>query len=356
MEQPAKVRNSSAPRAGSALAPVAASMVHEAAARGLAPGPLLERLGLDAASAADPERRVPFAALFAVWAECMRALRDPALPLAAAQRIRLEEYTALGFAATSASSVRAAVSILVRHGGYVADGCGWEVEARPGLQGLRLHWRREGERSLGHRVANECAVAEALHVLRQMVGARVVPLAVAFRHRAPVSAAAHVGFFGVRPRFGAEWEGLELQDALLDRVPRLANPPLAAWLEERLAAALAARRPPDTLAERVEQLLEQDLATGVPDLARVARSLALSERSLRRQLQKERLSFRGLFEAVRRRRAEALLKGGNTTLGEVAFLTGFSELSAFARAFKRWSGQTPGAFRAGAAEVGRSSQ
>jgi AraC-like DNA-binding protein len=356
MEKPGKVRNSSAPRAGSALAPVAASMVQEAAARGLAPGPLLARLGLDAASAADPERRVPFTALFEVWAECMRALRDPALPLAAAQRIRLENYTALGFAVTSASSVRAAISMLVRYGAYAADGCAWEVEALPGLEGLRLHWRREGERSLGHRVANECAVAEALHVLRQMLGARVVPLAVAFRHRAPAKAAAHFGFFGVRPRFGAEWEGLDLPEALLDRVPRLANPPLAAWLEQRLASALAARRPPDTLAERIEQLLEQDLATGVPDLLRVARSLALSERSLRRQLQKERLSFRGLFEAVRKRRAEALLRGGKATLAEVAFLTSFSELSAFARAFKRWSGQTPGAFRAAASEVGQSGQ
>jgi hypothetical protein len=82
-------------------------MVLEAAGRGLDAGPLLSRLGLDAQTLASPERRVPFSALFSVWADCMRALRDPGLPLAAASRIRLADYTALGFAITAASSVRA---------------------------------------------------------------------------------------------------------------------------------------------------------------------------------------------------------------------------------------------------------
>jgi AraC-like DNA-binding protein len=333
-------------------------MVAEAAARGLPAGPLLARLGLDAASARDTERRVPFEALFSVWADCMRALRDPGLPLAAAQRIRLEEYTVLGFATTTAPTFRAALAALARYGTMVADGCRWRVEDDPGHPGLRLHWERDGARTLGHRVANECAIAEALHVARQALDARIVPLSVAFRHPAPPSTSKHEQFFGVRPRFGARWEGLELPRDLLDRAPRQANPPLAAWLERQMASTLAARAAPATFGERIEQLLEQDLAAGEPDLRRVARSLAVSERTLRRQLQRDGLSFRQLAEGVRRRRAEALLAAGNTTLDEVAFLTGYSETSAFARAFKRWSGETPGAFRGGriGQETGRSGQ
>jgi Arabinose-binding domain of AraC transcription regulator, N-term len=145
--------------------------------------------------------------------------------------------------------------------------------------GIRLVWEREGERTLGHRVANECALAEALHVGRQILGARIAPLGVAFRHAAPASIAAHVAFFDVRPRFGASWEGLELPRELLDRVPRQANPPLAAWLEGQMASALAeraARAAPMTFAERVEQLVEQDLASGEPDLGRVASALGVS--------------------------------------------------------------------------------
>jgi AraC-like DNA-binding protein len=342
---------------GTVVAPVAASMVFEAAARGLSPALLLGRLGLDAASARDPERRVAFGALFGVWAECMRALRDPGLPIAAAQRIRLEEYTVLGFATTAAPTFRAALGIVARYSAVVADGCRYTVVDDPAHAGIRLVWEREGERTLGHRVANECALAEALHVGRQILGARIAPLGVAFRHAAPASISAHVAFFDVRPRFGASWEGLELSRELLDRVPRQANPPLAAWLERQMASALAERAAPATFAERVEQLVEQDLASGEPDLGRVARALGVSDRSLRRHLQKDELSFRGIGESARRRRAERLLATGNVTIDEVAFLTGYSETSAFARAFKRWSGETPGVYRRRALEErGRSGQ
>jgi AraC-like DNA-binding protein len=330
---------------GTVLAPVAASMVFEVAARGLSPAPLLDRLGLDASSARDPERRVPFGALFDVWAECMRVLRDPGLPIAAAQRIRLEEYTVLGFATTAAPTFRAALGIVARYIGVVAEGCRFTVIDDPAHPGIRLGWEREGERSLGHRVANECAIAEAMHVARQILGARIAPLGVAFRHAAPASIAAHVAFFEVRPRFGSSWEGLELPREVLDRIPKQANPPLAAWLERQMASALAARVAPATFAERVGQLVEQDLASGEPDLGRVARALGLSERSLRRHLQKDELSFRAIGESARRRRAESLLRAGHVTIDEVAFLTGYSETSAFARAFKRWSGETPGLFR-----------
>jgi AraC-like DNA-binding protein len=331
-------------------------MVLEAAERGLDAGPLLSRLGLDAQTLASPERRVPFAALFSVWADCMRALRDPGLPIAAAQRIRLEDYTALGFALTAASSVRAAVSTLVRYGRFIGDGDSWGVEERADGN-LRLRWERAGERTLGHRVANECAIAEALHAARQMVGERVVPAAVAFRHAAPRPLDAHLEFFGLRPSFGADWEGLELPRPLLARVPRLANPPLAAYLEAQLASSLAKHpAPAAAFSERVVQLLEQDLASGEPALTTIARALATSERTLRRALQKERLTFRGLWDSVRRRRAEELLAAGRVTIDETAFLTGFSETSAFARAFKRWSGETPGAYRARRAGAGRIGQ
>ncbi len=326
------------------LAPVAASMVLEAAARGMAPGPLLARLGLDETTAHDPERRVPFAALFDVWGACMRELRDPGLPIAAAQRIPLQQYTVLAFATMTAPTFGAALSILVRYGGVVADGAGWRLEDEPGRPAVRLRWERAGERTLGHRVANECAIAEALHVARQILGTRLVPPAVAFQHAAPGALAAHEAFFGVRPTFGAAWDGLELARDVLDHVPRQANPALAAWLEQQMAVTLAARAT-KTLAEQVQQLVEQDLAGGAPNLARVARALGCSDRTLRRQLEKDGASFRGLWEEARRRRAELLLAAGRVSIDEVAFLTGFSETSAFARAFKRWNGQTPGEYR-----------
>ena len=77
----------------------------------------------------------------------------------------------------------------------------------------------------------------------------------------------------------------------------------------------------------------------------VARRLGLSERTLQRRLGEERLSFQKLVDEARRELAEGLLVQSDYSLAEVAFLSGFSEQSAFNRAFKRWMNQTPAAYR-----------
>ncbi|WP_156508573.1 AraC family transcriptional regulator, partial [Oleiphilus sp. HI0132] len=68
--------------------------------------------------------------------------------------------------------------------------------------------------------------------------------------------------------------------------------------------------------------------------------------TLYRKLKKEQVSFQSLVEEVRQREAERYLKENKVSISEVAFLLGFSELSAFSRAFKRWTGESPAKFRA----------
>ena len=84
---------------------------------------------------------------------------------------------------------------------------------------------------------------------------------------------------------------------------------------------------------------------GLPGPAQVARRLGMSERTLHRRLAADGLTFRAIVDRARRETAESLLALPDHTLAEVAYLTGFSDQSAFQRAFKRWSGQTPLAFR-----------
>lgn len=81
------------------------------------------------------------------------------------------------------------------------------------------------------------------------------------------------------------------------------------------------------------------------DLGQIARALAVSERTLRRRLAEEQTSFSTIRQRERQRRAEALLHSGHLSMGEIAFSLGFSEMSAFNRAFKRWTGTTPGQWR-----------
>jgi AraC-like DNA-binding protein len=84
----------------------------------------------------------------------------------------------------------------------------------------------------------------------------------------------------------------------------------------------------------------------MPDLPAAAQDLGLSERSLRRLLEAEGTSFRSLVRTVRRTSAEHMLRDPRYSIQETASALGFANVRAFHRAFKQWTGMTPGAYRA----------
>ena len=121
------------------------------------------------------------------------------------------------------------------------------------------------------------------------------------------------------------------------------NTSLRAFLDGLAAQALPASTALETWAGRVGRLLGHGPADVT--LAHAAGQLAVSERTLRRRLAEERTSFSELRQRELRRRAEAMLSAGRYSPGEIAFALGFSETSAFHRAFRRWTGCSPGAWR-----------
>jgi AraC-like DNA-binding protein len=100
-----------------------------------------------------------------------------------------------------------------------------------------------------------------------------------------------------------------------------------------------------SLEHRVRIQVSQSLSQGVPRISDVAGCLGMSGRTLQRRLADRGYAFQALVDESRRELAERLLEETGYPLAEVAFLTGFSEQSAFNRAFKRWAGQTPRSFR-----------
>ena len=100
-----------------------------------------------------------------------------------------------------------------------------------------------------------------------------------------------------------------------------------------------------TLAAEVRAAVAAALPDGQPNKSQVARRLGMSERSLHRRLADDGHTFQDIATQARRDAAESLLRSSDHTLADVAFLTGFSDQTAFSRAFKRWTGHTPAAFR-----------
>jgi AraC-like DNA-binding protein len=146
-------------------------------------------------------------------------------------------------------------------------------------------------------------------------------------------------------RFSAGENGLRLPVAELETPCVRADPALLAVLD-RYAAERVERAPrSDSVADRGRAALAEELRAGEPSAATLAARLKMSVRTLNRSLGAEGTSYRRILDQLRRELAIHHLADDRLTIAEVAFLLGFSELSAFYRAFKRWTGRTPAELR-----------
>jgi len=161
-----------------------------------------------------------------------------------------------------------------------------------------------------------------------------VPRAMRFTHAGKTSAA-YLDVFRVPVTFGAEHDELEFDAELLALPLASADPITSEILEQRVAQLATPAELP--FLERVRRAAATNLDASPDD---IARALGMSARTLRRHLDQHEQTFRGVIDGLRRERADALLADGKP-VKEVAVALGFSEASAFSRAYKRWTGKAP---------------
>jgi AraC-like DNA-binding protein len=315
------------------------AVLEKAASCGAAREPLVEASGLSPAQLASPENPVPVAAVFATWEAAMRTLRDPGFPIAYARGFTIEHYPILGFAVMTAQSGREAFERVLRFGSIVTTSGRWSI--RDEEESFAFVWDRPGERTLGHRVANEAVLAEVIASVRQMFGVDIRATAVRFRHPAPSNTKAHDAYFGARVTWQRDEDAVVLPRSVLSASPRFANLAMASYFEKEAAQRLKVTRDAETLRDTVARIVAERLIDGEPPLEAIAKQLGKTERTLRRSLAEEGISYRLIVDDVRRRRADELLSDQAVSIAEVAFALGFSENSPFTRAYKRWTGTTP---------------
>lgn len=317
------------------------------AAVGGADGPgHLRSVGLEPEAAADVGTMIADTAYYDLLERIARGLPDAAdMPLRVGATMRCDDYGAFGLAWKTAPTLRGSFRRAARYWRVLTSVA--EFEVRPDGEDAWFLLHRAGARRLGLRLSNEATLASALTIMREVAPGAVQPLEVHLRHPAPRAAMPHAGWFGGPVTWGSDRDGLLLSADLIDRPNRLGDAGLSAYLDAQLDAALdRVRGEADDLAETVRRAVERSLSDGVPELARIAAAMGRSERGLQRALAAEGLSFRALVDGARRDLAEGLLVNSDYGLAEIAFLAGFSEQSALARAFRRWHGQPPAAFRA----------
>ncbi|WP_319531996.1 AraC family transcriptional regulator [uncultured Cohaesibacter sp.] len=265
------------------------------------------------------------------------------LPLIVGEAMRPDEYGALGLAWKAAPTLLGSFSRVARYARLWTSFTQYELTQVE--DGMLFVEHREGSRRLGMRLSIEADLASGVSLSRQVTSGAFTPLAVYFRHPAPKSIAHHKAYFGCPVHFDADKDALLLSPASLAEPTILGDEGITQFLVSHLDDELSKIDDTPTLGARTKDEIARALSDGLPKMADIARRLGLSARSFHRRLAEQGVSFQTLTEETRRDIAIGMLKEESYALSEIAFLTGYSEQSAFNRAFKRWTGHTPASYR-----------
>lgn len=306
--------------------------------------PVLERAGLDPQTLKDPDARIPGERMWQLWQLAVDTTGDEDFG------IHLSEFTPAGlfgaveYVTRNCATCGDALESLARYSRIIHDGGRIEV-IREGAQARIVH-TSPGDPIGPHRANAEWLVGRWLVAGRELTGVDWRPTAVSFRHPRPDDVTEHARTYGRVPTFDAPATELVLAAEVLRLPIPTADPTLNSVLRRFVDKQLDSLPKADAFDPQLERVLGTLICNGPPRLQEVAQKLAMSPRTLQRRLHDGGTSFKEAVDASRRRLAAHYLAQPDLAIGEIAFLLGYSEPSAFNRSFKRWHGTTPRAFRA----------
>ena len=310
---------------------------------GLDPEVLLRAAGLTAAQVEDPDARLPIAAVSALWAAALKESGDPGLGLRVALAVPFGAYRVIDFLAASAPTVGEGLVRVARYFPLINSALAWEITDDGSAKRLALtHPTIPGRLP---RPYAEYAVAVTILHCRRASGFDWPLIEVCFAFDAPPSSDAHVRAFGCPARFGGARSEFVIERSTWDTPSRAPSTELLRTLEDHAARMVESLEAKSVVQAQVARLIMEELEGGDPSLPKIARRMALSPRTLQRRLELEGSSFGDVLDRTRRELSEAYMKQRDLALTEIAYLLGFSEQSAFTRAFQRWYGVAPSQYR-----------
>lgn len=264
-------------------------------------------------------------------------LQDPLLGLHLGQHIQPHQLGALGYVMLACENLGAALTRIQRYHRLLHDVN--PIEYQLTARHLELRW------GVAHgkpgALFDEAGITGIVQFGRELCGKREPLLEVDFVNPPPPSLRPYTDYFGCRVRFAQPVTRLVLPLHMLAQPLRQPDPTLLKLMESQVDAAMAQLPQAGDLAETTRRMVAHLAPQGMPELEQVAQELRLSPRVFYRRLAEQGLNFRDLREAALRQVAEMHLRDERLTLADVGALLGYSEQSAFSRAFKRWTGQSP---------------
>jgi len=309
---------------------------------GVDPHGLLAEFGLSPHFFEDPENVLPVATIGGILKRCVERTNCAHFGLLVGRRRSLSVLGTIGYLSRSSPDVRSALQALsanlhLHDGGAVVS---VSVQGRFAFVGyaLLVDAVECSEQIL------DAAMAIACNIMRELCGQHWRLSGVQFAYARPANVRPHREFFGVMPGFDAEQSALIFPAALLDLPLQSSDPILHGLMTERTKELQ--ERGGNDLVDQVRRILRPLVTASDCTLAFVAKRMNMHGRTLNRRLAAYGTTFREIRDAVRFETACQMLENTGNSAYQIANMLGYSDATAFSRAFRRWSGETPTQWRA----------
>jgi AraC-like DNA-binding protein len=309
---------------------------------GIDAGPLFVRHGIDRGQLSDPSARLSQDAIDDVVREVAALVPDPAFGLLAAECWHPGSLGALGHAWLASSTVHRGLERLQRY--WQLLGQRTAITLREDRDGLAVVLRNPRSDPVIAAVTTDMDFSVLVDMCRMNAGGDFNPVQVRLIRPEPADTAPYESFYRCPVVFGSTERAVVMPRGPIDTPLATANRQIAGLLDRVMAEDLARLDRSDVVA-RCRAQLHRRLASGEVTATQVASDLAMSRRTLHRKLADAGTTWQQLVDATRRDLALRMIEDPRRAIGEITFELGFSQQSAFARAFRRWAGTSPTQYR-----------
>ena len=267
----------------------------------------------------------------------------PGFSVRVGQQMKMDDYGVLGLSWKTCSKAGEIFERCERYFHLLSNTYVFKVEREGEISKVHL-FRDAYRRGVG--LSNEATFSATVVVLQAMTETDMAPIGVSFQHDAPSDLKNYHEAFKCPILFDQAHNYIAYKTADLETRTAKADISINKFLLERVEEEKRGiEASAFKIAADVESLIKDALPSGIPGIAQIGAHMGMSSRTLTRRLSDSGFTFRGLVRQTQEEMAKGLLSNTSDTVSEIAFQTGFSEQSAFSRAFKRWTGQSPLEYR-----------
>ena len=267
----------------------------------------------------------------------------PGFAVRVGQQMKIEDYGVLGLSWKTCSWAGEIFDRCERYFKLLSDTYLFKVEKTEDIS--RIYLYRDAHRR-GLELSNEATFSATVVVLRAMTETDISPVSVAFKHGPPTELDNYQEAFRCPILFNQSDNFIAYKTEDLELRTAKADDSINRFLVERVEEETKGIQiSPNKIVADVERLIKDALPSGIPGIKELSSTMGLSNRTLTRRLSENGVTYRDLIKKTQLELSVHLLENTSNSVGEIAFQTGFSEQSAFNRAFRRWTGESPREFR-----------